>query len=339
MRVRLSDVAKEAGVHSATASRALNPRTRSRISDETVQRVLQAAAKLNYSPNTMAQGLAQGRSSTIGVVIGDLTVPLFPPLLLGIDDVTSAAGYTALIVNTNNDLEREHARVRAIQARSVEGLIVATSTIGDGADPRFYTDVAPTVFAVRTPDVPTMSSVLSDDAAGVHQLVDHLVSLGHKRIAHVAGPSNISTAITRLRAYREALFEHGIEFDPRLVATLETLRIDEATQKFGKLLDSGVDLTAVFAFNDLTAFAVYRALRERSLSCPDDVSVVGFNDMTGADLVDPPLTTVAIDHYEMGAQAARMMLDMLEGPDSFSARTLRLPVRMVMRTSTAPPRA
>ena len=336
MRVRLADVAKAAGVHPATASRALNEATRSRISAATVERVLQAAEELSYSPNSAAQSLARNRSNTIGVLIGDLSVPLFPPVLLGVDDVTAAAGYTALIVNTGNNLQRELARLKAMQARQVEGLIVGTATVGDGADSGLYTRIAPSIFVVRSPETPDVTSVLSDDAAGVHLLVRHLAGLGHRRIAHVAGPMNISTAVTRYRAYREALFEAGLEFDPKLVVTLEGLKIEEAAHKIGGLLDLGVGLSAITTFNDLVAFGAYQALRARGLSCPGDVSVVGFNDMTGADLVDPPLTTVAVDHYAMGTQAAQLMLEKLREPDAFTPRTVRLPVTLVERGSTAP---
>jgi LacI family transcriptional regulator len=337
MRARLADVAALAGVHPATASRALNEATRSRISAETVARVRRAAAQLHYSPNAAAQSLATNRTFTIGVIIGDLTVPLFPPLLHGIDDVTSSAGYTALIVETDNDWAREQARIEALQARQVDGLIVATATIGNGSDPSFYTDIAPTVFVVRTPADPLAPSVLSDDSMGVHATIEHLVTLGHRRIAQVGGPSHISTATTRLRAYREALFERDITVDPELVVAVDRLHADAGTEAFGRLLDSGAQFTAALAFNDLIAYGCYRALRQRGLRCPEDVSIVGYGDMNGADLVAPPLTTVRVGHQAMGAEAARMLVDMLNDPGARPPHSVRLPVELVVRESTAPP--
>lgn len=337
MRVRLADVAALAGVHPATASRALNEATRSRISLETVDRVRRVAAQLNYSPNTAAQSLATNKTFTIGVIIGDLTVPLFPPLLRGIDDVTSSAGYTALIVNTDNDWDREHARISALQARQVDGLIVATATIGNGSDPSFYTDIAPTVFVVRSPADPLAPTVLSDDSMGVHATIEHLVAQGHRRIAHVGGPGSISTATARLRAYREALFERELPVDPELVVAVDRLDADAGTEALGRLLDSGAHFTAALAFNDLIAYGCYRALRQRGLRCPEDVSIVGYGDMNGADLVAPPLTTVGVDHQAMGAEAARMLLDMLTDPGARPPHSVRLPVELVARESTAPP--
>src|SRR3954447_12984204 len=311
MRARLAEVAARAGVHPATASRALNEATRSKISPDTVERVKRAAAELDYSPNPSARSLATNKTSTIGVLIGDLTVPLFPPLLRGVDDVTSAAGFTALIVNTENDLTRERDRLAALRARRVDGLLVATATIGESAETLDYEDYAPTVYVVRAPDDPQAPSVLSDDSMGVHAAVHHLVELGHRKIAHVGGPSNISTATARVRAYREALFERGIGVDPELVCSVSHITAEAGYEAFRQLLDARPDVTAVLAFNDLIAFGGYRALRQRGLRCPKDVNIVGYTDMTGADLVAPPLTTVTVDHAAMGAEAARMLLEIL----------------------------
>jgi LacI family transcriptional regulator len=268
-----------------------------------------------------------------------LTVPLFPPLLLGVDDVLSAAGYTALVVNTDNSPARERARLAALQARRVDGLLVATATIGEGSDPAMYTDLAPTVFVVRTPADPGAASVISDDYAGVHSVIDHLASLGHRRIAHIGGPPNISTAITRLRAYREALFERQLPLEPQLVTHVQNIAADDGTAAMERLLaDGGANFTAVLAFNDLVAFGAYRALRAQGLRCAEDISIVGYTDMTGADLVDPPLTTVAVDHHAMGQEAARMLLGMLQDRGARTPHSVRLPVELKVRESTSAPR-
>ncbi|WP_432565466.1 LacI family DNA-binding transcriptional regulator [Kineococcus sp. SYSU DK003] len=339
MRPRLRDVAELAGVHPATASRALNEHTRSRLSPETVARVLAAAAELSYSPNQMAQGLATNKSSTIGVIVGDLSVPLFPPVLLGIDDVMSQAGYTALIVNTDNDRERELARLATLRSRQVDGLIVATALTGPEAENDKYPAVAPTVFVVRTPNEAGAASVLSDDSAGMHAVIEHLYALGHRRIAHVAGPANISTSVARLRAYREALFERDLPMDPALIATVDHLSADAGAAGLASLLDSGTQFTAVVAFNDLLAYGCYRTMRDRGLYCPQDISVVGYSDQNGSDLVSPALTTVKVDHYTMGAEAARMLLGILRAPDDPRRHSIRVPVSLTVRDSTTTARS
>ena len=245
-----------------------NEATRARISSDTVRRVLKAAADLGYQPNSAARSLATNRSLSIGVVIGDLTVPLFPPLLLGVDDVTSAAGYTALIVNTNNDLVAKRARISSISRRGVDGLIVATATVGDGSDNRYYSSVAPTVFVVRSPANRGQPEVLSDESLGVHAVVKHLIDLGHRRIAHVGGPANISTSVTRLRAYREALFESGLEIDPRLHIAVDKLTPDAGAEAFHELVSGGADFTAAVAFNDSVPLGATGPSRTSGFAAP-----------------------------------------------------------------------
>lgn len=346
MKSRLSDVASLAGVHSATASRALNERTRHQISDATVQRVLAAAKKLGYQPNTAAQSLALKRSSTIGVVIGDLTVPLFPPLLRGIDDVMAHAGFSAFIVNTDNDLERERAHLQRLAARNVDGLIVATALLAGGLDACDYSAIAPTVYVLRASPSANAPNVLSDDSMGVHQAVAHLATLGHSRIGHLAGPSEVSTAVTRTRAYREAMFEHGLTADPAWTERIPHLTIEGGRAACHTLLDRSPDLTAIVAFNDTVAFGAYHALRERGLTCPGDISVVGYSDTSAAELTAPPLTTVTVDHHAMGARAAHLLLEAVNRPPDGTepspqphGGTVLLPVTLHERASTAPPRA
>ena len=343
MKTRLRDVALLAGVHPATASRALNERTRRQISEPTVQRVLAAAKELNYQPNSAAQSLALKRSSTIGVVIGDLTVPLFPPLLRGIDDVTAQAGFSAFIVNTDNDLAREQAHLQRLAARNVDGLVVATALLSGGLDACDYTSIAPTVYVLRASPSPGAPNVLSDDSMGIHQAVKHLVELGHSRIGHLTGPREVSTAVTRARAYREAMFEHDLPADPAWTQPA-ALTIDGGRTACHSLLDRAPGITAIVAFNDSVAFGTYLALRERGLSCPDDVSVVGYSDIASAELTAPPLTTVTVDHHAMGARAARLLLEALGSPAGEDAAqphggTVLLPVTLHERASTAPPRS
>jgi LacI family transcriptional regulator len=334
MRARLEDVAKLAKVHPATASRALNEHTRSRVSPETLERVLRAVEKLNYRPNTMARSLASARSSTIGVVIGDLAVPLFADMIRGIDDTLSEAGYTALIVNTDNDPERELRHLRSLEERRVDGLIVTTSLLNDTDESRRFSRVAPLINLLRSAGDPTIGQVISNDALGMAQIIQHLHDLGHRRIALVAGPPTISTALARLRGYRNALLENGYNIDNDLVVTIDHIDTAQGRRAAAQLLDN-TDATAIIGFNDMVTFGVLQELRARKLLCPKDISVVGYSDVPAAELVAPALTTVAVDHYKMGVEAARMMLEMLNKPDEFVPRSIELPVHLVVRETTA----
>ncbi|WP_083737647.1 LacI family DNA-binding transcriptional regulator [Mycobacterium sp. MS1601] len=316
MRPRLEDVAKLANVHPATVSRALNERTRDLVSAETLDRVIRAADELNYLPNTMARSLASARSSTIGVVVGDLAVPLFAHMVRGIDDVTNAAAYTALIVNTDNDPERELRHLRSLEERRVDGLIVTTSTLNDPDSCRRFSQVAPVVNLLRTSGDPSVGQVISNDALGMKLIMDHLFELGHRRIGLVAGPQHISTARARLRGYRDALLDREIQLDQSLVATIDHIDTEWGRRATAQFLDS-TDATAIVGFNDLTTFGVLQQLRAQGVDCPREISVVGFSDVPAAELVSPALTTVAVDHYRMGVEAARMMLSLLDTPDTY----------------------
>ncbi|MFE7416305.1 LacI family DNA-binding transcriptional regulator [Rhodococcus sp. NPDC057529] len=329
----MDDVAKLANVHPATVSRALNVRTQNKVSRETLERVMRAVEELDYRPNTMARSLASARSSTIGVVIGDLAVPLFAHMIRGIDDATSAAGYTALIVNTDNDIERERRHLHTLEERRVDGLIVTTSTLGDTDDPHRFSRVAPVVNLLRSSGDPQVGQVISNDAMGMTQIIDHLLELGHRRIALVAGPPQVSTALARLRGYRNAMMENGLDIDQNLIVTIDHIDTAQGRKAAAHLLDN-TNATAIVGFNDMVTFGVMQEMRARGCKCPQDISVVGYSDVPAAELVAPALTTVAVNHYEMGVEAAKMMMDLLDKPDSYVPRSVELPVHLVVRETT-----
>jgi LacI family transcriptional regulator len=332
----LQDVADSAQVHRATASRALNPATRHLVNAETADRVERVARSLGYRPNPIARSLKTARSASIGLVIPDLTNPLFPPIARGIEDVLGAVGYNAWIVNTDNDPEREAAAVESMRVRNVEGFVFATARLEHPLLAEMAAAGSPMVLVNRRVSRPDIPSVTADDAAGVALAVRHLVELGHDKIAHLAGPQDLSTGVSRLRAFRQALQDHGLPDDPRRLVICSSWTETAGASALRGLLDSTVEFTAVLAGNDLLALGCYDALVERGLSCPDDVSVVGFNDMPFMDKLAPPLTTVRIPHYELGAEAARLLLADLREPGRHP-RSVLLPLTLIVRASTAPP--
>ena len=334
----LRDVAEAAGVHAATASRALNPATRGLVNVETARRVIKIAETLGYRPNPMARGLKTARSGTVGVVIPDLTNPLFPPIARGIERGLEAAGYSALLVNTDNDSGRERAQVESLLSRRVEGLIVATALVEHPLLEQLHRQGVPMVMVHRRPDGLEVPSILPDDAAGVRMAVEHLVALGHRRIAHLAGPPATSTGVVRARAFHSTIRDLGLVDEPALTTTCELWSEESGADALRRLLDAGADFTAVVAGNDLIALGCYDVFAERGIDCPRDVSVVGFNDMPFLDKLRPPLTTVAIPHHEIGTEAARLLLDAIGDPTRPS-RSVLFPLSLVVRGSTAPPSA
>jgi LacI family transcriptional regulator len=331
----LRDVAEAAGVHAATASRALNPATRGLVNAETARRVIKIAETLGYRPNPIARGLKTSKSGTVGLVIPDLTNPLFPPIVRGIEDVLEPAGYSGLIVNTDNDPGRERAQIELLRSRQVEGLIVATALVKHPLMEQLHREGVVMVMVNRRPDGVDVPSITPDDAAGIALAVRHLADLGHHRIAHIAGPPETSTGVTRARSFRAAVRDLGLDEDPALVTA--TTHWSEAAGADGlrRLLDAGLTFTAIVAGNDLIALGCYDVFAERGISCPEEMSVVGFNDMPFLDKLKPPLTSIAIPHQQIGAEASRLLLDAIAEPDR-PARSVMLPLSLVVRGSTAP---
>ena len=326
-------MAEGAGVHPATASRALNPATRHLVSRETVERVDRVAASLGYRVNPVARSLKTARSGTIGLLVPDLQNPLFPPIVRGVEDVLGAIGYSAWIVNTDNDPAREAAAVEAMHARNVEGFVFATARLEHPLIEQLAEADVPLVLVNRRVARADIPSVTSDDVSGVAMAMRHLVELGHRRIAHLAGPQDLSTGVARLRAFRQALEDHGLENDAERVAVCKEWTQAAGAEAADRLFDSGAEFTAVLAGNDLLALGCYDALARRRLSCPDDVSVVGFNDMPFVDRFSPPMTSVRIPHYEIGAEAARLLLEELREPGRHP-RSIVLPLKLCVRGST-----
>jgi LacI family transcriptional regulator len=330
----LRDVAQLAGVHAATASRALNPKTRPLVNADTARKVLRAAESLGYQPNPIARSLKTSKSSTVGLVIPDLTNPLFPPIVRGIEDVLSPAGYNAWIVNTDNDPDREKRQIESLRSRQVEGLIVATARLDHPLLRTLHEQGMKMVLVNRQVDGVEIPSITADDPAGVAMAVQHLVDLGHTRIAHLAGPQTTSTGVVRARAFRHALRDHGLDDDPLLIAYCDYWTETEGARALRSLLDAGKFFTAVVAGNDLIALGCYDVFAERGILCPDDLSVVGFNEMPFLDKMRPPLTTISLPHYEIGTEAARMLLEVIDDPDR-GARSVLLATSLVVRQSTA----
>jgi LacI family transcriptional regulator len=338
-RSTAQDIAQKVGVHPSTVSRALNPATRHRLSEEVTSRILTAAAELGYVRNDLAASLRTRRSETVGVVLPDITNPVFPPILEGIEAMLAAERYVAMVANAGADEDRQRLVVERLLARQVDGLILATATRRDSIVDLCLKAGAPVVVVNRSEADADhrVSSVVSDDARGMKLAVDHLVGLGHRHIGHIAGPQNLSTGKGRLDGFTAAMRAHDLsvsvaDVEPAMAFSREAGR--EAA--FG-LLERQSGLTAIVAANDLLAIGLYDVLKARGLTCPGDISVVGHNDMPFVDLISPPLTTVRIRLREMGEQAAQLLLRKISGAAEGGVDVVLKP-DLVIRASTAPPR-
>ena len=329
----LRDVASAAGVHPATASRALNPGTKLLVSEETAQRVTEAAERLGYRPNSVARSLRTRRSHTIGVLIPDLNNPLFPPIIRGIEDRLAEHGYVALIGNTDADPGKERLVFDQMRARHVDGFVLATATLNSPILSEAAEAELPVVLMNRIAQDYPFSSVSVDNEQGVRAAVAHLVSLGHTRIGHIAGPQDISTGAARLHGFREGMSSHGLVAREAEIVYASGYTVEEGLRCGRELLEGAGDLTAIVAANDMLAVGCYGALDELALRCPEDVSVIGFNDMRFVDRLRPPLSTVRFPHYQVGTEAARLLIERIEGGES-PVKIIFLAPELVARGST-----
>jgi LacI family transcriptional regulator len=335
--VTIRDVARLAKVHPATVSRALNDETRGLVNAETAERVIRVAEELGYRPNRIARGLKTSRSHTIGVLIPDITNPLFPPILRGVEDRLDEAGYTSLIVNTDNDAERERIYLAAMRGRQVDGFISATARLDRELLVELAEGGTPLVLVNRSLEDGSVPAVTVNDQQGIGLAVDHVVGLGHERVGHVAGPQNLSTGHRRHLGFIEAMHAAGLEAPSARIHFGASFTEGEGARACDALLDTASDVTAIVAGNDLMAIGCYETLEKRGLSCPDDLSIVGFNDMPLLDRLRPPLTSVRVPQRQIGRVAADLLLEQLGGGDR-TAREILLEPTLIVRGSTAPVR-
>lgn len=334
--VTLKDVADRAGVHLSTVSRVLNPTQRKMVSDDVAIRVKSIAKEMGYRANPFGYGLRTNKSNTIGVVVPDLTNPVFPPIIRGIDHTLREIGYTAIFADSNESVGTEGRIVEQMQSRQVEGLILASAHRADKIVEAAVEQGLPLVLINRTTGNEEIISVTNDDNRGALLAVDHLIELGHRKIAHIAGPRHFSTGYNRRKGYLEALKRRNIKANKTLIIASDGFGIEDGARGFRKLKRSGEEFTAIFAGNDAVALGCYKEMKESGMSCPEDVSIVGYNDMPLMDLVQPKLTTVRIDLYKMGKIAAHSLAKLIDDTDGKPVPTILEP-ELIVRHSTAAP--
>ena len=333
----IKDVASRAGVHPSTVSRVLNPATRSMVSDHLARKILAVAEELGYRRNPLAAGLRTRRTLTVGIVLPDLTNPVFPPIVRNAEHTLGAQGYTAILADTGNRRRRERAVIENMKTRRVDGLIVAAALRKDPVVDDCVEMGIPLVLVNRTVDKHHVPAVINDDELGIELALKHLLDLGHRRIAYVGGPQNTSTGHTRYRSFVELRKRFGLAPDRGLAVNATDYTEAAGQDALRRILTRRRDFTAVLAANDLLALGCVDELHAQGLACPGEVSVTGYNDMPFVDRLDPPLTTLHIPREELGVQAANLLLERIRQPD-MPIKQLRLEPRIVVRGSTAPPR-
>ncbi len=328
----LRDVARRAGVSIATVSYVLNG-TRS-VSPEVEARVREAVRALQYRPNRLARGLRRKRTHVIGLVVPDSANPFFAEIARGMEDLSFAHDHSVILCNSDGDPAKEQRYLGVLIEQQVDGIALVSAHATPAHLSMLRQRRIP--FVVVDRDLPGLEAdcVLADNFQGGYLATRHLLERGHRRIACIAGPSELTPSADRVRGYRRALEEAGIR--PREVWVQRgDFRAESGYEaaRFFLSLPAKVRPTAIFACNDLMAIGAMRAIGEAGLSIPDDIALVGFDDILLASYVIPPLTTVAQPTYEMGRMAGDLLLRRLGEPDRPPARLI-LPVRLVVRQST-----
>ena len=327
----LSDVAAAAGVSSTTVSRYLNNSIV--LPQATRDRIDMAIASLDYRPNLLAKRLSTGRAEAIGLVTPEIDNPFFAQLAAAVEAEAEQHGYAVYMTSTHGDRAREIEAIRRMRDRHVDGLVLTTNRTDDGALARLLADDDKVVLLDE--DVPGigLSRVFVENEHGAYLATQHLIAAGHRHIALIGGPPGLMSVRERMAGFRRAMAEAGLPVAP------EDIHLRDYSRAFGRdatqaILQAARRPSAIFASSDYLAIGVLEALQRAGLSVPKDFSLVGFDDMPFAELVNPPLTTIRQPVPEMGRQAFQLLLALLN--EQPATPLTRLPVELVVRQSVAP---
>lgn len=330
----MRDVAERAGVSVTTVSHVIND-TRP-VSDELRRRVLASMANLGYQPNRLARSLRRGQTHTIGMIIPDSANPFFAEMARGVEDTSFENGYSVILCNSDGDLNKELLYTNVLTEKRVDGILFVAAGLSTDRIRDLQTQRTPLVVVDRDLPDAAVDSVLTDNAQGGWLAARHLIDLGHRRIACITGPSDVTPSAERVTGYRQAMKKAGIPVDESLVVKGD-FQYDSAYRASIQLLQIKDPPTAIFACNDLMAVAVMSAALAEGRQVPGDLSVVGFDDVRLAAFANPPLTTIAQPKYEMGVVAATMLLERMRDLEMPAHRRV-FETNLVTRRSTAPPK-
>jgi DNA-binding LacI/PurR family transcriptional regulator len=332
--MNIEEIARRANVSTATVSRTLNQS--GAVKPETARKVWRAAAQLNYYPNSHARALVSGRSRMLGLIVSDITNPFFPELIRSFEAFATQHQYDLILTSTDYQTSRMTGCLRRMLERKVDGVAIMTSEMDAGLIKELSRRGVPLVFMDVGQVGPRMSHVLIDYEHGVRQTVDHVAGLGHKRIAFISGPLDLHSARTRRQAFLEGMRSHGLNPDQRLVPE-GTHTAEGGQHAMEGLLRLAKRPTAVVCSNDWTAIGALHAIDAAGLRVPDDLSLVGFDDIPLVSYTTPPLTSVRMSAGDVGATAFDALFRLIGG-ERLEGDVYQVPTKLIVRASTARPR-
>lgn len=334
MYTTIKDVAKLAGVSISTASLAIN--NKPRVSGKTRLKVLEAAEKLDYHPNLIARGLVKKKTNTLGLLIPHtasyvFSFPYFAEVIRAISNTANSSGYRLMVSTARAETQEKSSYIHMAKEHLVDGFILLNVKLRDERIIELGRERFPFVIIGRNPWLKGANYVDPDDINGALRAVRHLISLGHKKIAFLNGPLDRIVSFDRLEGYKKALIEAKLSYDPNLVSHGDFIQ-ESGYQRMREFLNNSVNFTAVFAASDLMAMGAMKAIKEKGLKIPEDIAVVGFDDIPTVAFTDPPLTTVRQPIYDIGALAAKILIEILEGKRVKEDHII-MPIKLVVRKS------
>lgn len=331
--VTLDDVALAAGVSTATVSRVINHLPR--VADTTRQRVLDAIERLHYTPNFAGRMLATQRTHTLGLIITDITNPFYPTVVRGVEAAAQDLGFSVLLYDTAENKQHEAQALQLLRERQVDGLVICSSRLGTSRLAQVAHGKMPVVFINSQPAPTTIGSVETDHEAGMRAAVEHLVQLGHRHIAYLGGPRASQVQQRRLKAFHDVAEALGVRtLEGSKQPTIEGG--ESGTHELLCKLDPNLRPTALITYNDLMAAGALLASRACGLRVPDDLSLIGHDDIPMAALLSPALTTVRQPMQELGSRAVAMLAEHLQRAVTAHPTILSLRPQLIARASTAP---
>ncbi|TDB65980.1 LacI family DNA-binding transcriptional regulator [Arundinibacter roseus] len=331
--ITIKEIARQLNISKSTVSRAL--RDSSEISEHTRERVIELARRLNYSPNPIALSLLKNRTQTIGIIVPDIDNPFFSMAIGGVEDVAYSRGYHVMIYQSHDSYERECIDARHIAARRADGLIVSVAS--KSPDHSHFEELQesdiPVVFFDRISEQVQTHKVLVNDYEGAFEGTEHLIMQGCRRIAHISGPMGLNISRNRFNGYKDALAKHNLPLRDEWVVSADYSQSDGAERAY-QLMALRERPDAIFAASDRIAIGVHWVLRQLGYRMPQDVALLGFSDLSISALLDPPLSSVAQPSFEMGRQAAELLLELIENKNTLDFETRVLKTNLVVRGST-----
>ncbi|HOQ01405.1 MAG TPA: LacI family DNA-binding transcriptional regulator [Acetivibrio clariflavus] len=333
MKITIADIARMANVSKATVSRVINNKPEG-VSKETRENILRIIKESGFQPSMVARGLVTKKTKSIGLIITDIANSFYPLLVRGVEDYANKYGYSLFLCNSDNNPEKEKGYINAFIEKSVDGVILSSSM----NETSFYYNI------LKSKNIPLVvldrcvegdqydASVFFDNKKGAYIAANYLVNKGHKKIVFISGPKSLIISRHRLDGYRMALVEKNIEIDEDIIVEGD-FQFDSGYNRIIELLDQGKEFTAIFAGNDLMAIGAMMALKSRNIMVPQQVEIIGFDNVDISRYIEPQLSTVGQPAYQMGVEGAKQLIKLIEGK-KISNKDIILKPNLVLRETT-----